>query len=68
MSAEEALSEARTGLMQTPGVVGVGVGERRGKPVIVIMTDRRPEVVSPLPKQVLGYPVEVEEVGVIQAW
>jgi hypothetical protein len=68
MLAEEALAGVRTNLMRTPGVVGVGVGERRGRPVIVVMTEGRASSLSSLPSQVSGYPVEVEEVGVVEAW
>ena len=59
-------------LLALPNVVGVGVGEREGKPVIkVFVTQKAPESTlgadERVPVSLEGYEVDVEEIGVIQA-
>ena len=54
-------------LMATPGVVGVGIGERRGNPVLLVMVRERTPEVERLPRQIEGVPVEVELVGDVEA-
>jgi hypothetical protein len=56
-------------LMQIPGVVGVYVGLRAdGKtPCLKVMAARiTPAIRSKVPKSIEGYPVEIEETGVIR--
>jgi hypothetical protein len=64
MTIEDALEKHQDHLMSTPGVVGVGIGERAGRPVVLIMTDRP---VS-LPASLEGFPVQIDAVGEIQAF
>jgi hypothetical protein len=54
-------------LMATPGVVGVGVGERHGRPVLLVMVKERTPEVDRLPQQIEGVPVEIEVTGEIEA-
>jgi hypothetical protein len=59
-------------LLALPNVTGVGVGERRGMPVIkVFVTQKVPEsALGPnelVPQQLDGYEVDVEESGVLEA-
>lgn len=68
MAIEDVLSRHEERLMAVPGVVGVGVGERALRPVILVMLDRAPEELrDPLPGRLEGFPVEVEVVGRIVA-
>jgi len=55
-------------LMATPGVVGVGVGERHGRPVLLVMVKERTPEVDRLPQEIDGVPVEVEVTGEIEAF
>ena len=66
MSIEEALEKHQDHLMSIPGVVGVGSGERAGRPLLIVMADRQLE--SPPPASLEGFPVEVEVVGEISAF
>jgi len=55
-------------LLSLPNVVGVGVGERNGKPVIKVLVSRRLPADSLPPESVIprildGFDVDVEEVG-----
>lgn len=51
-------------LMAIPGVVGVGVGETAGKPVIRVFVERRTdEVRERVPASLDGHPVEVVVTG-----
>jgi hypothetical protein len=54
-------------LMATRGVVGVGIGERRGEPVLLVMVSERTPEVGRLPREIEGVPVEIEVVGEIEA-
>jgi hypothetical protein len=56
-------------LMALPNVVGVGVGEQGGKPVLEVLVDRKaPEAeLAPeeaIPEAIDGFGVHVREVGV----
>lgn len=56
-------------LMAIPGVVGVGVGESEGKPVVIIMVkELTPELRDKLPQKLDGFGVRVEVVGEIIAF
>lgn len=69
MKIEETLKRTRETLMERPGVAGVGVGLREGKPVIVLMLERdSPEVTAGLPEEIEGHRVVVEVVGEITAY
>lgn len=51
-------------LMARPGVIGVGEGDRAGRPCIVVFVDR-PGV--SLPVELEGYPVVARETGRFEA-
>ncbi len=72
MSIETVKRKYEEHLMRLPNVAGVGIGEKRGKPVIkVLVTQKvaeaflRPEEV--VPKLLDGYETDVEEIGVVRA-
>ena len=60
MAIDEALARHERSLMSVPGVVGVGVADRSGRPVILVMLT--PEAKA-LPEQLDGYLVSVEVTG-----
>lgn len=70
MNIESTRAKHEERLMSLPNVVSVGIGEKDGKPVIqVLVTHLQPEL-SPqerVPESLDGFPVAVEEVGVVQA-
>ncbi len=69
MAIENVLERQREALMSRPEAVGVGIGERAGKPVIVLMVKRKtPEALAGLPAEIDGHPLIVEEVGEITAY
>ena len=65
----EAVLERHTGrLLSLPGVVGAAVGRCAGAPCIKLLVARRtPELDRALPRELEGYPVELEETGEIRA-
>jgi hypothetical protein len=70
MSIESTRARHEERLMSLPNVVGVGIGERDGKPVIqVLVTHRQPDLPPQdrVPENVDGFPVAVEEIGAVQA-
>ncbi len=69
MEIEGALDRQREVLMGRPGAVGVGIGLSDGKPAIVFMVEKAtPEALAGLPDEIEGYPLVVEEVGIITAY
>ena len=65
---EEVLKEHTEGLMSIPGVVGTAQGLCDAKPCIkVYVTNKTPELDQKIPKNLEGYPVEIEETGEIRA-
>ncbi len=69
MAIENVLERQREALMRRPEAVGVGIGERAGKPAIVFMVKRKtPEALAGLPAEIDGHPLIVEEVGEITAY
>ncbi len=69
MAIEEVLDRQREALMRRPEAVGVGIGERAGKPAIVLMIKRKtPEALAGLPAEIDGHPLIVEEVGEVTAY
>ncbi len=55
--------------MALSGVVGVGIGEANGQPVIkVLVVEKTPELERRIPQSVEGYTVILEETGVIRAY
>ena len=55
--------------MAEPGVTGVGIGEKAGKPTIVVIVGHMtPELTARLPGSLEGYQVVVEQSGEITAF
>lgn len=56
-------------LLSKEGVVGIGIGETATKePCIkVYVKERSPKVEEVIPKELEGYPVEIEEIGEVKA-
>lgn len=55
--------------MSIRGVVGIGIGERDGQPVVLVMLDRpAAQLERPIPARLDDVPVEVEVVGEISAF
>jgi hypothetical protein len=72
MTIEEAKARHETELMALPNVIGVGIGERAGKPVIkVFVTEKAPAAqLAPderAPTSLEGYEVDVEPIGSVEA-
>ena len=54
-------------LMAVPGVVGVGIGVRQGRPALLVMVRERTPEVARLPPTLEGVPLAIEVVGDITA-
>lgn len=72
MKIEDAVRQAEPELRKRPNVVGIGQGERGGRPVIkVLVTRKLPEAElrkeDVIPKTIAGFPTDVVEVGVVSA-
>ena len=72
MDIEAVLRRHEDDLLAYPNVNAVGIGERAGRPVIKVMVVRKVPEASLQPGQILpreleGYPLEVEEIGEITA-
>ena len=66
---KQVLARQREALMRRPGAVGVGIGQRDGKPVIVFMVkEKTPETLADLPRQIEGYALLIEAVGEVTAY
>jgi len=69
MNIEEVFDRHHDRLMATPGVTGLGIGAKDGKPAIIIMVSQRsPELKARLPQTLEGHPVVVEQSGEISAF
>lgn len=68
-SIQEVKAQHAERILDLPGVVSVGIGrDAAGHEVIVIGLDRpRPETQARLPKQLEGYPVQVQFIGTVRA-
>lgn len=69
--AEDRIESARRtltdGVIDLPGVVGVGVGECDGAPCLRVFVDRlTAELEARIPAEVEGVPVEIDETGEIR--
>ncbi len=54
-------------LMNVPGVVGTAIGQCHEKPCIkVYVVKKTPELSQRIPTQLEGYPVAIEQTGVIK--
>lgn len=72
MDIEDIRQQHEDQLLELPNVVGVGVGEKNGKPTIkVFVTQKVPaDSLTPaqiVPKQLDQYDVDVEEIGNVAA-
>ena len=55
--------------MRIPGVNGVGIGERHGQPVVLVMLDRpASQLPARIPSEIEGVPVETEVIGEVTAF
>lgn len=65
---EQVLNERTNEWMAIPGVVGVAIGEFKGKPCIRIFTSARPQQLpAKIPPAIEGYSVIIEQTGPIRA-
>jgi hypothetical protein len=65
---EQVQQEHTAAWMAIPGVIGTAIGERKGKPCILVLTASSTEQVKKqIPATVDGYPVIVQYVGDIRA-
>lgn len=72
MDVHEARRRAEQALLELPNVRGVAVGEREGRPCVVVLVTRKlPEAsLAPterVPREVEGVPTDVLEVGDVRA-
>jgi hypothetical protein len=68
MNIEQVFSDSHDQLMAIPGVTGIGIGSKDGKPAIVIMVKQlTPALKARLPQSLKGHPVVVEQSGEIVA-
>jgi hypothetical protein len=67
-SIDEVLKDKTNEWMAIPGVVGVAIGEFKGKPCIRIFTSARPQQLpAKIPPAIEGYSVIIEQTGPIRA-
>lgn len=67
-SIEQVLSDNTSRWMALPGVVGTGIGECNGKPCIKVFAAAKSDSLQrQIPKQIDGYPVEIEVTGEFKA-
>ena len=65
---EQVLDKHGDSIMSLPGVVGVGEGECSGEPCIkIFVLEKTLELMGQFPRELVGYPVEVEETGEFKA-
>jgi hypothetical protein len=63
----EVLKQNTDSLMSLPGVVGTAIGECGGNPCIIVMVVKKnPDLMKKIPSALQGFPVIVEETGVIR--
>ena len=72
MKIEAALRKAETQVMSLPNVIGVGIGERDGKPVIKVFVSRKVDkaLLQPneiIPAKIGGHATDVEVMGTVTA-
>lgn len=66
-SIEQVLKEHTDHLMSIPGVTGTAQGELEGKPCIKVYVEKKTtELEKQIPDEIEGYPVEIQESGVIK--
>jgi hypothetical protein len=72
MDIESVRKQHEAQLMQLPNVTGVGIGEKAGKPVLVVFVTHKVPVseLQPqeiVPKTIEGYAIDVQEIGAVTA-
>ncbi len=72
MKIEQIKERNENDLMELPNVVGVGIGEKNGKPAIKVFVTHKVELSSLKPKEIIPkrlgqYDVDVEEIGIVMA-
>jgi hypothetical protein len=69
MSIEQAFDRNHDRLMAIPGVTGLGIGDKNGRPAIIILVRQlTPDLKIRLPRVLEGHPVVVEQSGEIVAF
>jgi len=69
MTIEQVFNDHQDELVAIPGVSGIGIGSKDGKPAIVVMVERlTPALTTSLPRSLEGYPLVVEQSGKIVAY
>ena len=69
MTIEQALDRHHDRLMAVPGVTGLGIGDKDGRPAIIMMVRQlTPDLKARLPRVLEGHPVVVEQSGEIVAF
>jgi hypothetical protein len=64
---KEVLKKNTDSLMSIRGVVGTAIGECDGKPcIMVLVVKKTPELTKQIPSELQGFPVVIEETGVIR--
>jgi hypothetical protein len=64
----EVLREHSAEWMKIPGVIGTGEGAIDDKPAVIVMVNKSTnEIKLRIPKEVDGYPVQIDEVGTVRA-
>lgn len=67
LTIQDVLKKNTDPLMSIPGVVGVAVGERAGRPcILVLVREKTSEIMTKIPAELEGFPVIVEETGAIR--
>lgn len=72
MNIEAVRRKCEEQLMGLPNVIGVGIGEKAGKPVIKVFVTQRVSESDPRPQDIIperleGYEIDVEEIGAVTA-
>jgi hypothetical protein len=65
---DEVVAQHLAELMAVPGIVGVGVAERAGKEVILVMRSHVTAESQALPAELDGFPIVVDTTGEITAF
>ena len=69
MNIDQIVNDHQDQLMAIPGVTGIGVGSKDGKPAIVVMVEQlTPALTTRLPRSLKGYPLVIEQSGKIVAY
>jgi hypothetical protein len=67
LTIQDVLKKNTDHLMSVPGVLGVAVGERGGRPcILVLVVEKTSEIITKIPSELEGFPVVIEETGAIR--